>query len=219
MLTKKQTKIILSIKKYARAKFCEDTTGHDWWHTFRVWKLASYLAKKEKKIDLFVVQLASLLHDLEDWKLDHGIKIKPLLKKLNTEPKTIEQVCAIIANVSFKGAKIKKSILSLEGKIVQDADRLDAIGAIGISRAFAYGGSKNRPIYNPKQRPILHTTFKKYQNSKSCAINHFYEKLLLLKKQLNTKTAKIIAKQRHEFMKVFLKHFFAEWNISNLEQK
>ena len=135
--------------------------------------------------------------------------------KLNVEEKTISHVCEIIKDISFKGAGVKTKMKTKEGMIVQDADRLDAIGAIGIARCFAYGGWKGAEIYNPKLKPKLHKTFEDYKNAKSTSINHFYEKLLLLKDLMNTKTAKKIAEKRHRFMKQYLNEFFEEWKRNN----
>ena len=175
------------------------------------------MQKKKKNVDLFVIQLAALLHDIADWKFNGGDMsiglelAKRWLEKLKVDEKTISKVCEIIENISFKGAYVKSKPISKEAMIVQDADRLDAIGAIGIARCFATGAKLNRVLYNPKIKPKLHKTFEEYKNSKSSSINHFYEKLLLLKDLMNTKTGKEIAKSRHEFMEQFLDRFFSEW--------
>lgn len=202
-----------------------EPTGHDWWHAWRVWKIAKKIAKKEGG-DLFVIELAALLHDVEDWKFDgrenSGIALaKKWLNELKVDKENIEHVCHIIKNISFKGARVKNKMRLREGKIVQDADRLDVLGAIGIARTFAYGGYKGREIYNPKIKPRLHRTFKEYKKAKSTSINHFYEKLLLLKDLLlkdlmNTETAKKMAIKRHQFLEQFLKEFFAEWKVKDL---
>jgi len=211
-------KIIQKVKDYIKNNLGSEPTGHDWWHSWRVWKMAKEIAKKEGG-DLFVIELAALLHDIADWKFYGGnIKIgsekaKNLLKKLRVDDKTIKHICHIIDNISFKGAKVKNRMKTKEGKIVQDADRLDVIGAIGIARTFAYGAYKGREIYNPDIKPKLHKSFKEYKNSKGTSINHFYEKLLLFKNRLNTKTAKKIAQKRHEFLKSYLKQFFKEWEV------
>jgi len=209
--------IIKQTASYVKNILKKDSTGHDWWHTYRVWKMALKIAKKEKNVDLFVIQLAALLHDIADWKFNGGDMsiglelAKRWLEKLKVDEKTISKVCEIIENISFKGAYVKSKPISKEAMIVQDADRLDAIGAIGIARCFATGAKLNRELYNPKIKPKLHKTFEEYKNSKSSSINHFYEKLLLLKDLMNTKTGKEIAKSRHEFMEQFLDRFFSEW--------
>ncbi len=211
-------KIIQKVKEYMGKELGGEPTGHDWWHIWRVWKMAKKIAEKEGG-DLFVIELGALLHDIADWKFCGGNikagskKASKLLKKLGVDPKTIKEVSHIIDNVSFKGAGVKNKIKTKEGKIVQDADRLDVIGAMGIARTFAYGGFKGREIYNPTIRPKLHELFKEYKNSKGTSINHFYEKLLLLKNRLNTETAKRIAERRHKFLETYLKQFFKEWKV------
>lgn len=214
----KKAQILDEVKKYIRKSLGEEATGHDWWHSWRVWKLSKKIAEKEGG-NLFVIELAALFHDIADWKFYGGStkkgaeKAKSLLKKLGVDDKTIKRICHIIDNVSFKGAGVKNKIKTKEGMIVQDADRLDVLGAIGIARIFAYGGFKGREIYNPNIKPKLHKTFKEYKNSKSTSINHFYEKILLLKDRLNTKTAKKIAERKHKFLENFLKEFFREWKV------
>jgi uncharacterized protein len=212
--------IIQKIKKRVKRLLKCETTGHDWWHAWRVWKIAKKIAKKEGG-DLFVIELAALLHDVEDWKFNKRKNseinlAKKWLSELKVDKKIINHICHIIKNISFKGAKVKNKIKTKEGKIVQDADRLDVLGAIGIARTFAYGGYKGREIYNPKIKPRLHRTFKEYREAKSTSINHFYEKLLLLKDRLNTKTAKKMAIKRHQFLEQFLKEFFTEWEVKDL---
>jgi len=209
-------KIKEKIKKFLKG----EATGHDWWHAWRVWKLTKKIAKKEGG-DLFVIELTALLHDIEDWKFN-GRKdsetnlAKKWLTELKVDEKTINHICHIIKNVSFKGAGVKNEIKTKEGKIVQDADRLDVLGAIGIARTFTYGGYKGREIYNPEIKPRLHKTFKEYKEARSTSINHFYEKLLLLKSRLNTKTAKKMAIKRHQFLEQFLKEFLTEWEVKDL---
>lgn len=207
-----------TIKKtanYVKQKLSGEGSGHDFWHVYRVWQMAIFLAKKEKA-DLFVVQLAALLHDIADWKFNDNNKkgsilSEKLLKELKVDQKIINQVCHIVDEISFKGAGVKNKIKSIEGLVVQDADRLDAIGAIGIARAFTYGGYKQREMYNPDKKYKLHKTFVSYKKNKSTSINHFYEKLLLLKDLMNTKTAKKIAQRRHEIMEQYLREFYQEW--------
>jgi len=191
--------------------------GHDWFHIERVYKNAVLIANGET-CDILIVQLGALLHDIADSKFHDGDEtIGPKKAKLFLESKhvpenTIEHVINIIENISFKGGHETKKFSSLELDIVQDADRLDAIGAIGVARTFNYGGFKNRAIYNPEIKPNLNMSKEEYKNSDAPTINHFYEKLLLLKDRMNTKTGKEIAAQRHEFMEQFLTQFYAEWN-------
>ena len=190
--------------------------GHDWSHVDRVRKLALFIGKKEKA-DLFIVELAAILHDVADHKFYRGDdQVGPKtaqawLRKLRLDPKTVAAVGFIIAEVSFKGAGVKDNLKSREGNIVRDADKLDALGAIGVARAFSYGGHFNTPFYLPGVKPEFHTSFKQYQRGGASTINHFYEKLLLLKNRMSTKTAKKLAIRRHQFMLVFLKEFFREW--------
>jgi uncharacterized protein len=212
--------IIQKIRNQVK-KFLEgESTGHDWWHAWRVWTIAKKIAKKEGG-DLFILELAALLHDIEDWKFNgrknSGIDLaKKWLSELKVNKKNINHICHIIENISFKGAGVKNKIKTKEGKIVQDADRLDVLGAIGIARTFAYGGYAGREIHNPKIKPRLHRTFKEYREAKSTSINHFYEKLLLIKDRLNTETAKKMATKRHQFLKEFLKEFLTEWEVEDL---
>jgi len=177
---------------------------------------------EREKADLFIVQLAALLHDLDDWKFNESEdetphRAKAWMESCGVDSKINAAVCEIIMHVSYKGAQVENKMKSLEGFIVQDADRLDAIGAIGIGRAFAYGGYKNRPLYDPEMPNQMHASFEQYKNSKSATINHFYEKLLLLKDMMNTATAKKIAEQRHEIMLNFLDQFMNEWEGRDLD--
>ena len=191
--------------------------GHDWFHIERVYKNALLIAKEEK-CDLEVVKLAALLHDIADSKFHNGDesvgpkKAKGFLETQNVKEETILHVIAIIENISFKGGNFNQQFHSKELAIVQDADRLDAIGAIGIARTFNYGGFKNRALYDPKIAPNLSMTKEEYKKSEAPTINHFYEKLLLLKDKMNTETGKKIAKKRHDFMIHFLAQFYAEWD-------
>src|SRR3989339_1491491 len=174
----KQSEIIEKTKEYVQNKLSGESSGHDWWHIYRVWKNALNIGQHEN-VDLFVVQLAALLHDIADWKfndgdLDIGPKIaREWLESLEVEEEIIAHVTQIIKEASFKGAGEIKRMPTLEGEVVQDADRLDAIGAIGIARTFAYGGHKNREIYNPDVKPGIHDTFEQYKNNKGTTINHF----------------------------------------------
>lgn len=208
--------IIKKTAQYARKTMEGESSGHDWWHAYRVWQMARHLGKSEKA-DMFTVELAALLHDIADYKLHGGdTEIGPRiagewLKSLNVDGKIIEHIQEIIRDASFKGANVKSGMKTLEGKIVQDADRLDAIGAMGIARTFTYGGYKGAPIYEPEVKPVMHNSFEEYKSITPPTINHFYEKLLLLKDLMNTKTAKKIAKERHEYMEKYLERFYKEW--------
>ncbi|MBU1373487.1 MAG: HD domain-containing protein [Bacteroidetes bacterium] len=191
--------------------------GHDWWHIERVWKTAKNIAKEEN-VNLEVVEFAALLHDIADAKFHDGDEeIGPriageFLNSIMVNDSTIIHVQQIIRNMSFKSSLGKLNFTSPEMLVVQDADRLDAIGAIGIARAFTYGGFKNRELYNPKIKPDINISKEAYKKSTAPTINHFYEKLLLLKDKMNTTTGKKIAAQRHEFMEQYLQQFYAEWN-------
>jgi uncharacterized protein len=208
-------KVIEATAKYIFSEFQSEGSGHDWFHIERVRKMALLIGSKEHA-NPFLVELAALLHDLDDWKLNSGVgddlpKTKNWLANLEIEPEIITKILEIICEVSFKGAKIETPVNSVEAAIVQDADRLDAMGAIGIARAFAYGGHTNRLIYDPAVSIDFHSDFLAYKKSTAPTINHFYEKLLLLKDRMNTKTAKIIAEERHGFMVEYLNQFFNEW--------
>ncbi len=210
-----QNDIIQRTSEYIKQEFGDDSSGHDWWHIYRVWKNAVTICEYEKA-DRFIVELAALLHDLDDWKFNESEDETPhraiaWMESCEIDSQIIEKVCEIIMHISYKGANVENKMKSIEGFIVQDADRLDAIGAIGIGRAFAYGGYKNRPMYDPESSNHMHASFEEYKNSKSATINHFYEKLLLLKGMMNTDAAKKIAKQRHEVMLNFLDQFTNEW--------
>jgi uncharacterized protein len=206
------SKTILFVKQQLK----DSEGGHDWFHIERVYKNALLISKSET-CDKLVVQLASLLHDIADSKFHNGDETigpkiaRDFLEAEKVSEETILHVIKIIENISYKGGNFSKTYHSKELDIVQDADRLDAIGAIGIARTFNYGGFKNRSLYNPAIAPNLHMTKEEYKNSEAPTINHFYEKLLLLKDKMNTETAKQIAKERHRFMEVFLSQFYAEW--------
>lgn len=193
--------------------------GHDWFHIERVWKNAKLIAKNED-VDLFVVELGALLHDIADAKFYDGDetigpkKARLFLKSLQVNDPVIQHIEKIVANISFKNSleNSTNKFTSKELDVVQDADRLDAIGAIGIARAFNYGGFKNRSMHNPEIAPNLNQDKETYKKSTAPTINHFYEKLLLLKDEMKTKTGIQLAIQRHEFMETYLKQFYAEWN-------
>ncbi len=217
-----QTEIINKTISFVKDKLSHDTTGHDWWHTERVYKLAKHIGEKEKA-DIFIVKLSALLHDIADWKFNDGDEnigpriAEKFLKQLNLDTNSIDQIKEIIRSVSFKGANVKKESLSLEGKVVQDADRIEALGAIGIARAFAYGGYKGNKIYDPGIKPLIHNNFEEYKNHRGTSVNHFYEKLLLLKDEMNTATGKRIAEKRHKFIEDYLSMFLSEWNLDFLD--
>jgi len=209
--------IIEKTKNFAKSKLPGEESGHDWWHTYRVWQMARRIGKQEKA-DLFLVEIAALLHDIADWKfqkeretLTGAIMAEEWLKKLGVAPKIVAQIKEIVAGVSFKGESEKDKLGTIEGKVVQDADRLDALGAIGIARTFAYGGGRKRLLYDPNIKPRKNLAFKDYKKDSQTILNHFYEKLLLLKDRMNTKTGKRLAVQRHQFLKDYLKKFFEEW--------
>ena len=191
--------------------------GHDWWHVYRVWKTAVHIAREEK-VDMLVVELGALLHDIADSKFHNGneeigpARARSFLQLLGIKENTTEHVVNIIANISFKGGKVKQQFKSPELDVIQDADRLDALGAIGIARTFNYGGYKGRAIYDPDIKPNLQLTKEEYKNSTAPTLNHFYEKLLLLKDLMNTKTGKQMAEKRHEFMVAYLDQFYNEWD-------
>jgi len=190
--------------------------GHDWFHIQRVYNNALLIAKGEP-CNLLVVQLGALLHDVADSKFHNGDETvgpavaRTFLESLNVDAETVAHVIAIIENISFKGGNFEKHFSSAELDIVQDADRLDALGAIGIARTFNYGGFKNRTLYDPAVLPQLQMDKEQYKATQSPTLNHFYEKLLLLKDRMNTLTGKTIAQGRHDYMEGFLAQFYAEW--------
>ncbi len=210
----KNKSLIQSVANEVKELTEGEATGHDWWHLYRVWKLTQKLITNSSANGQ-IAELAALTHDLADHKLTDPGKgyqhIRELLSKHGTQHEIVEAVVDIARNISFKGAGVDQPELSPEGLIVQDADRLDAIGAIGIARTFAYGGSKGHAICNPEIKPEMHQSFEDYKKSTAPTINHFYEKLLLLKDRLNTTQAKRIAEERHAFMEQFLQRFYQEW--------
>lgn len=201
---------------FVKTTLAQAEGGHDWFHIERVYKNALLIAESEK-CDVEIVQLGALLHDIADSKFHNGDEsigpktARAFLESEKVEPAIIDHVIAIIENISFKGGKVERQFSSIELDIVQDADRLDAIGAIGIARTFNYGGFKNRALYNPEIAPNLSMTKDEYKNNEAPTINHFYEKLLLLKDKMNTQTGKQIAQDRHRYMEDFLEQFYAEW--------
>lgn len=215
-MTKNQ--IIEITKQHLQEMFSNDASGHDWFHIERVWKLAKTIAESEKNVDMFVVEMGALLHDIADHKFHGGDdtigpkQATEFLSQFSLEPGQVNKIVDMVFDISYKGAGVSTMPRSKEGEIVQDADRLDAIGAIGIARAFSFGGSKNRLMYHPQIKPVCHTSFEAYKKSTAPTINHFYEKLLLIKDRLNTDAAKQIAKSRHAFMEDFLREFYANWD-------
>jgi uncharacterized protein len=207
--------LITETTNFVRNTLKDAEGGHDWWHIHRVWNNAKLIAETEDA-NLLVVELAALLHDIADSKFHNGDEeIGPatageFLRSINVGDEIIEHVQQIIRHISFKAGFDKAVFHSIELDVVQDADRLDAIGAIGIARAFSYGGFKGREIYNPEIKPDLNMTKAAYKNSTAPTINHFYEKLLLLKDKMNTETGKKLAQQRHAFMETYLKQFYSE---------
>ncbi len=191
--------------------------GHDWYHTLRVYNNALLIAKNET-VDKLIVALGALLHDIADSKFHDGDETvgpkvaRKFLFEHNVDSLVIEHVINIIENISFKGGNEAQKFKSIELDVIQDADRLDAIGAIGIARCFNYGGFKNRALYNPDIKPNLNMSKEEYKTSTAPTINHFYEKLLLLKDRMNTKSGKRIATERHNYMQRFLDQFYSEWN-------
>ena len=212
-----QLKIIEATIDYVQQELTFAEGGHDWWHIYRVWKNASKIATEEGA-DEFIVQIAALLHDIADSKFyggDENIgpnKATTFLKTMNLDSTSIAHIEAIIRNMSFKNTFEDSSFNSIELDVVRDADRLDAIGAIGIARTFNYGGHKGFEIYNPDIKPKLKMTKDEYKTSNAPTINHFYEKLLLLKNMMTTNTGKRLAKGRHKTMENYLKQFYKEWD-------
>jgi uncharacterized protein len=208
--------IVVRVAAEVKSRFTGEGSGHDWFHIERVWKNAKHIGATEQA-DMFVVELAALLHDIADWKFHSGdeavgpARAREILVAHNVVADTIDHVAQIIATMSYKGAGVPTPMATIEGKIVQDADRLDALGAIGIARTFAYGGHKGRLLYDPDRKPEMHTSKEAYFKTDAPTINHFYEKLLLLKDRMNTAEAKRMAEGRHRFMEQFLEQFYSEW--------
>lgn len=211
--------IIQKTADFVKTTLADAEGGHDWFHIERVWNNAKLIAKNEK-VDFFVVELGALLHDIADSKFHQGDETigpkiaRKFLESIDVEENIIIHIEKIIENISFKGGNFKPTFFSKELEVIKDADRLDAIGAVGIARAFNYGGFKNRLLYHPDIKPNLHQTKEVYKNNNAPTINHFYEKLLLLKDNMNTETGKKIAAKRHQFMEIYLQQFYEEWNGS-----
>ncbi len=210
-------KIITAAEAFVRSKLAHDFSGHDWWHIDRVRNNAVTIARKENA-DVFLCELTALLHDVTDEKIceDELLaeqQLKDWLGAQQLPPELIAEVLEIISTMSYKGGS-RAPMTTLEGRIVQDADRLDAIGAVGISRVFAYSGAKGRPIHDPAVKPRQAMTKEEYRNGRDTAINHFYEKLLKLKQLMNTDYGIQMAEQRHTFMEQYLEQFYGEWEGS-----
>ena len=208
--------LILITTDFVKFELHGNEGGHDWWHIYRVWNTSKKIAETEK-VNLLIVELGALLHDIADSKFNNGdenigpIRAKRFLDSLNLDKETVEHIINIIKHISFKGGNEKQAFFSPELAVIQDADRLDAIGAIGIARTFNYGGFKNRELYNPEIPPNLNMSKEEYKKSNAPTINHFHEKLLLLKDRMNTKTGKKMGEQRHQFLELFLEEFHSEW--------
>jgi uncharacterized protein len=215
METPEQQAILSEAEAFAREQLSRDASGHDWWHIQRVVTLARRIAREEGA-DAYICELAALLHDVADYKIagdeETGLRtVRDWLSAHQVEDAISEQVMEIISTMSFGGGN-RPPMRTLEGRVVQDADRLDAIGAIGIARAFAFGGSRGRALYDPGEAPASYTSAEAYHQSGSSTINHFHEKLLLLKDRMNTPYARTLAEARHQYMLAFLEEFTAEWN-------
>lgn len=209
--------IIKNTETFVKNSLKNAEGGHDWFHILRVWNNAKLISKNEN-VDGFVVELGALLHDIADSKFHDGDETigpkiaRKFLESQQVDDSIIVHIEKIINNISFKGGNFEQKFNSPELEVIQDADRLDAIGAVGIARTFNYGGFKNRPLYNPEILPELNQTKEAYKNSEAPTINHFYEKLLLLKDRMNTVTGREIAADRHLYMEHFLTQFYNEWN-------
>ncbi|WP_035566268.1 HD domain-containing protein [Hymenobacter sp. IS2118] len=209
--------LIPATAHFIEQKFADEGSGHDWAHIRRVWLMARRLAAAASEADPLVTELAALLHDIADWKFHDGDyeagprAAREWLRSQAASEDVIARVETVIREVSFKGAGVATPVSSIEAALVQDADRLDAIGAIGIARAFAYGGHKGRPLHDPAVPPVLHDSFASYQKNAAPTLNHFYEKLLHLQDRLNTDAARQVAASRHRYMEGFVAQFLAEW--------
>lgn len=207
------------VAAHIKARFLAESSGHDWYHINRVWQLTRRIAAQEGA-DRQIAELGALVHDIADWKFHGGDdsvgprEAEALLRREGATEEVIAAVVDIVATISYKGAGVTTAMRTLEGQCVQDADRLDAIGAIGIARCFAYGGHAGRLMHDPDEVPVLHQTAAAYKASKGASLNHFYEKLFLLKDRMNTPTGRALAEPRHRFMEAFVAQFLAEWNVS-----
>ncbi|UOQ70884.1 HD domain-containing protein [Hymenobacter cellulosilyticus] len=214
--------IITQTADFVRDKFLGEGSGHDWEHIRRVWHTSRALAATVPAADQLVTELGALLHDVADWKFHNGDEeagpraARAWLTGLQVDETVIRRVETIIREISFKGLGVPTPMSTPEGEVVQDADRLDAIGAIGVARAFAYGGHKGRPLHDPSVAPIVHESFESYKKNTAPTLNHFYEKLLHLHERLHTPAARRIAQERHQFLETFLAQFLREWEGEDL---
>ena len=208
------------VAAHIKVKFLAESSGHDWHHINRVWQLTRQIAAQEGA-NREIAELGALVHDIADWKFHDGDdsigprEAKSLLRREGAAAEVIAAVVDIVASISYKGAGVTTAMRTLEGQCVQDADRLDAIGAIGIARCFAYGGHAGRLMHDPDEAPVLHQSAAAYKASKGASLNHFYEKLFLLKDRMNTPTGRALAEPRHRFMEDFVAQFLAEWNVAS----
>ncbi|HEX6736236.1 MAG TPA: HD domain-containing protein [Azonexus sp.] len=204
------------VAAHIKARFIEESSGHDWHHIDRVRRLSRRIAQAEGA-DPVIAELGALVHDIADWKFHGGDdsvgprEAEALLRREGAPDEVIAAVVDIVATISYKGAGVATPMKTLEGRCVQDADRLDAIGAIGIARCFAYGGHAGRPLHDPEQPPVLHQSAAAYKAAKGASLNHFYEKLFLLKERMNTPTGRALAEERHRFMAEYVQQFLREW--------
>ena len=213
-----QSALIERVAAQIRRRFVGESSGHDWYHIQRVWKLTQQIAAREGA-NLEIAELGALVHDIADWKFCAGDETvgpreaRRLLSDEGVPGDLIEAVTDIVATISFKGAGVTTAMKTLEGQCVQDADRLDAMGAIGIARCFAYGGHAGRAMYDPDVHPTMHATAEAYKSAKGTSLNHFHEKLFLLKDRMNTAGGRAMAEERHRYMKEFVDRFLHEWNV------
>lgn len=213
-----QSALIERVAAQIRRRFVGESSGHDWYHIQRVWKLTQQIAAREGA-NLEIAELGALVHDIADWKFCAGDETvgpreaRRLLSDEGVPGDVIEAVADIVATISFKGAGVTTAMKTLEGQCVQDADRLDAMGAIGIARCFAYGGHAGRAMYDPDVHPTMHATAEAYKSAKGTSLNHFHEKLFLLKDRMNTASGRAMAEERHRYMKEFVDRFLHEWNV------
>ncbi|WP_226915567.1 HD domain-containing protein [Hymenobacter siberiensis] len=210
--------VIATTARFIEDKFANEGSGHDWAHIRRVWLMARRLAAAHPEADALVTELAALLHDIADWKFHGGDyeagprAARAWLHSQQVAEEVVARVETVIREVSFKGSGVATPVSSIEAALVQDADRLDAIGAIGIARAFAYGGHAGRPLHDPAIAPMVHDSFASYQKNTAPTLNHFYEKLFHLQDRLNTDGARAVARGRHAFMEAYVARFLAEWD-------
>ncbi len=210
--------LVEGVARHIRQRFAAESSGHDWHHIRRVWQLSRKIAAAEGA-HVETTELAALVHDIADWKFHDGDEsigpreAEKLLAEEGADPEIIRQVVEIVRTISYKGAGVATPMQMLEGQCVQDADRLDAIGAIGIARCFAYGGHAGRPIYDPEVPPVMHATAEAYKSAKGHSLNHFHEKLLLLKERMNTSSGRTLAAERHRYLEEFVERFLTEWHF------